>query len=125
MVAERDPVVMGVNVTDIVQDPAAANTVPQVEVLAKSPAFVPPSLIEEMFSAAPPEFVTVIMLGLLVVPSTTPEKVTLPGEIMTTGVELPPPQPPVMITRTKRNRHPTRTSQPDLFDTGRTPQELK
>jgi hypothetical protein len=57
--AVRVPVVLGVNVTLIAQVPAAATELPHVFVCAKSPAFVPPTVILVMASAALPLFVRV------------------------------------------------------------------
>jgi hypothetical protein len=61
------PVVVGVKVTLIVQEPAAATVVPQLLVCAKSPGFVPEMAMLEMVSVPEPGLDSVIVFAALVV----------------------------------------------------------
>ena len=66
--AVRLPVAFGEKVTLIVQLAPVGRVVPQVFVWVKSPAFTPVRVIPLIGNAAP-RFVTVIVEGLLVVPT--------------------------------------------------------
>ena len=86
--ALREPAAVGVNVTLIVQDAPAANVlepVGQVLVCAKSPAFVPVSPMLLMLSPALPLFVSVMLWGLLLVPTFWLLNVRLVGFRLTAG----------------------------------------
>jgi hypothetical protein len=68
MVAERWPAARGVNVIVIMQPEFAAYGPLQPFVMLNSLELLPPSVTEEIFSVALPEFVTPITIGLLVTP---------------------------------------------------------
>jgi hypothetical protein len=72
--ADRVPLAVGVNVTLIVQLAPAATLDPQVLVCAKSPGFAPVSEMLWIVSVFP-RLVSVIVCGLLVVPTSRLEKV--------------------------------------------------
>jgi hypothetical protein len=69
IVALRVPVVVGVNVTLMVQFDPAATIGPQLLTCEKSPALVPETWILETFISAFPEFVRVADLTVLPVPT--------------------------------------------------------
>jgi len=70
-----------VKVTEIAQPPPAATLVPQVFVSAKSPE----GAIDITARGAVPEFVSIIVCGVLAVPSVCGAKVRLFGESVTAG----------------------------------------
>jgi hypothetical protein len=75
------PAAVGVNVTDRVQVPLAARLEPQFWLTAKSPE----TTIEVRANAALPEFVSVTVWAVLVVPVVCEEKVRLVGESVADG----------------------------------------
>ena len=88
--AERAPVAVGLNVTDKVQLPPAGTLVPQVLVCAKSPGFVPVTLIPVMLRLVVPTLVRVTVCGGLVVPTDTFPNARLAGTSFTfpTGIVM-------------------------------------
>jgi hypothetical protein len=83
--ALRDPVVDGVNVTEIVHDASAKRDDEQVFVWEKSAAFVPVIEMPILVMVALPEFVSVTVTGELVMETTVLGKATLVGEKDATG----------------------------------------
>jgi hypothetical protein len=91
-VAERVPVALGVNVMETEQFAPAARLVPQVFAeIAKLDEFVPPSAIELMDAAVPPEFVRVTGCAALVDPTVCEPKVKEVGLTETAGPYWPVP----------------------------------
>lgn len=91
-VAVRTPVADGVNVSPTVHAvfTGYAEAVHPLLML-KSPALLPLSATEEKCKAAPPELVTVIFCGGLVVPTATPPNETAVEERVTEGAAVPVP----------------------------------
>ena len=85
----REPVVVGVKVTLIVQELFGNRVAPQLFVCPKSPASPPEIKIELMLRFAPPTFVILTGCGLLVTPVCWLPKLTLEGLRVTKGVEPP------------------------------------
>jgi hypothetical protein len=77
----RDPLVIGVNVTEMEQSAPTATLDPQVLVSAKSPD----AAMEVIFSAAWPETVNVTVCAALVVPCVCNANVRLSVESVTFG----------------------------------------
>jgi hypothetical protein len=67
-VAVREPSAVGVKVTEIEQVDPAASVVPQVVVFAKSPEFIPPTAMLEMFSTPVPVLLNVTLFAAVVEP---------------------------------------------------------
>ncbi len=68
-VAERLPTAAGSNVIAILQLDAAARLLPQLLVVAKSVAFVPPIAILAIVKADEPELLKVTVFDVLVLPT--------------------------------------------------------
>lgn len=88
----RFPVVVGVNVTLMVQEEVAARMPGQLFVSAKSPVAVMP----EITRLALPEFVSVTVCGVLVLPTACDTKARLVGDSVTAGTAATPV--PVRLT---------------------------
>lgn len=86
---EREPVVVGVKVTEMLQDALAAKVDPHVVVFAKSPVVT----MLVMLSVAPPVFVSVSTCAALVLATTCGVNVSVVAESDTNGV---PPEPPLV-----------------------------
>jgi hypothetical protein len=80
--ADRAPVAVGLKVTVIVHVPPAGSgvVVLHVVVLLKSPVFVPVKLIPVNDNEDPPVLVSVMVCGVLLVPTLTVPKFKVPGE---------------------------------------------
>lgn len=97
------PVAAGLNVTDIVQTAPAASAPPQLfAVIAKSPAFAPPSAAPLRVRGEPPVFVSVTGIEADVVPTTAFGKATVVVESERLGgaAGVPPPLHPVRAATT-------------------------
>jgi hypothetical protein len=90
-VAERDPVVAGVNVTVMVQMPPAGRLPTQLLFWLKSPGLAPPSVMLLTVSEEAPVFVRVRYNGELVLPTVWLAKVTVPGRSVAVTAEIPVP----------------------------------
>jgi hypothetical protein len=100
MLAVRLPLALGLKLTENVQLPPAASVlglVGHVFVWPKSAAFVPPSPIAVIVSAALPEFVRVTVWAAPLVPTTRDPKPRLVGENDTAGAAVTPV--PVSVSR--------------------------
>ena len=86
----REPVVDGLKVTLIVQEPAATRLVPQLLVCTKSPKLPPEIAIELIVNGALPTLLRVTGTALLVVPVETLPKLMVLGVRLTTGPDPPP-----------------------------------
>ena len=84
-VAPKLPAPEGVNVTAIVQFAPAASADPQADVSAKALAFAPPSVTPEIASGALPEFVSVNVCAVLVVPAVKLPKFAVAGVSVAAG----------------------------------------
>jgi len=89
MFALRAPVAVGVNVTLIAQFALVASEAGQAFACAKSPAFVPLTVMPEIVSAALPVLVSVIVCAALVVLSVCDANVKLAGDRPATGANVP------------------------------------
>jgi hypothetical protein len=100
MLAVRLPLALGLKLTESVQLPPAASVlglIGQVFVWPKSAAFVPPSPIAVIVSAALPEFVRVTVWAAPLVPTARDPKPRLVGENDTAGAAVTPV--PVSVNR--------------------------
>jgi hypothetical protein len=88
--ADRLPVVDGLNVTDTEQDAPAASVLPQVVVRVKSAGFAPETAMLEIVNAAAPEFVRVTDFDELAVPTVCEPKLRLVGERPALGAGAAP-----------------------------------
>ena len=77
--AERAPVALGVNVTEMVHLAPAASELGQALLFAKFPAFVPEMLTLLMANADVPGLERVMLSALLLVPTLTVPKAKLVG----------------------------------------------
>jgi hypothetical protein len=91
--ADSAPIKLAVNLTLTVQDFPIARVAPQVVVLEKSPALVPPMAIDEKFTTPPALFVKVTLLAALVTPSGSLANTSEVG----VNVSGPMPPPPTVI----------------------------
>src|ERR1017187_66017 len=82
--AVRIPVAVGAKVTPMVQVPPT-DTVPQLELIKKSPAFRPAEITLLITSGAVPQLVMVTLCGVPVVPTNTVPKLTGLPLAQTTG----------------------------------------
>ena len=90
MLAERDPIAVGENVTLIVHVPPPATVAPQLFVWPKSPPFVPVMAMLVTLRVVPEVFVRMVPIEALVVPTARDANVKLVGEYVTVGT---PPVP--------------------------------
>jgi hypothetical protein len=90
--ALRAPVAVGVKVTFTEQLSPTPKVLPHVVVSEKSPAFVPAIAISQMCIVALPSFLSVTVMGVLLVPTDWLLKLRL------VGVRLTPVPTPVRIT---------------------------
>ena len=100
MLAVRLPLALGLKLTESVQLAPAASVlglIGQVFVWPKSAAFVPPSPIAVIVSAALPEFVRVTVWAAPLVPTARDPKPRLVGENDTAGAAVTPV--PVSVSR--------------------------
>src|SRR6185437_11052725 len=86
----REPVVVGVKLTLIVQELAATRLVPQLLVCEKSPKLPPEIAIELIVNGALPTLLRVTGTALLVVPVETLPKLMVLGVRLTTGPDPAP-----------------------------------
>jgi hypothetical protein len=97
MLAENEVALVGLKVTEMLQDAPAARVVPHGLVVlvtsANTPGFVPVSVTPLMVNAAFPEFVTWTTLTGLVVPTVWLAKATLVGRNVTAGAGAGVPVP--------------------------------
>jgi hypothetical protein len=84
-VAVNAPAAAGLKVTEAAQEAPAASDAPQLLVWAKDAALTPPRVMEDRFSAALPELVSVTDCEAEVKPVLVEEKVRLRGERTAAG----------------------------------------
>jgi hypothetical protein len=88
-VAVRDPVAVGLNLTDTVQFEKGARVAVQVVLFRKSAGSTPPSVIVLMFSVTLWLLVTVTVIAAVVLPTDTLPNMRAEGETVTWVTPVP------------------------------------